>query len=180
MQDHPSQDRAVGPSRSKAPWQSKPFILAVLVSIVGIAMWAYAATTRPQTAPSSGADARMVTGLSGGSSSAPSPSPSRLVDSAGPALSKFGGSFLGGFGLGYLSRKFLRWTMLLAAIVGAALYFAQRAGLIQLSTSDIERHVQDGLTMAKTEADQVKRFLTGYIPSATAAAIGGFMGFRRG
>ena len=167
------------PRSRNQPWRSKSVMLAIVISLAGISMWVYAAATRPQAAATGGTDPRMVSGLTAGDS-APSPSKPRLVDAAGPAISKFGVSFLGGFGLGFVSRKFLRWTLLAAAIAGAGLYFAQKAGLIHLSSSDIERHVQDGVTLAKSEADQLKKFLTGYIPSATAAAIGAFIGFRRG
>ena len=151
-------------------------MLAAVLSAIGLGLWGYAVATRP-----SGVRAPDSTGAAGlvasGVETKPEP---RLVDRAGPVMSKFGLSFLAGFGLGFASRKFLRWTLLLAAIAGAGLYAAHRMGWINLSSSDIERHVSEGVQMAQGQAGKVKDFVSGYLPSAAAGAVGAFIGFRRG
>ena len=45
--------------------------------------------------------------------------------------------------------------------------------------TSIEGHVRDSLAWLQGEAGAIKHFVTGYLPSAGAAAAGVFLGFRR-
>src|SRR5215471_14885819 len=85
--------------------------IAAAVTLAGAGLWAYAAATAGG-GPGPGVNHTMVTGLdSGGSGPRPAAQP-RMVDQASPALFRFGGSFVVGFLLGWVLRRFVKLAIL--------------------------------------------------------------------
>lgn len=82
--------------------------------------------------------------------------------------------------LGYFARKFLRWSVLIIAVIAVGIFLLRRAELIDLPWDQIEGEVREGATWLQAQAGSVKELLTGYLPSTAAAVVGGFIGFVRG
>jgi uncharacterized membrane protein (Fun14 family) len=96
-----------------------------------------------------------------------------------PATFRLGLSYLGGFFLGWSLRRFIKWTLLLGGAVILVIGLGRKLGWFDLDWASIEGQVRSSLTWLQGEAGAAKQFLTGYLPSAGAAAIGIFLGFRR-
>jgi uncharacterized membrane protein (Fun14 family) len=52
-------------------------------------------------------------------------------------------------------------------------------GWFELDWSVVEGQVRHSLSWLQGEAGAFKQFITGYLPSAGAAGVGAFLGFRR-
>jgi len=165
------------PPRRK-PWQLLSVRIAIAVTLLGAGMWAYALATasRQAAVPGGGAGA---TSLTPGDRSAP-PEGERTVDSAGPATLKVGLSFLGGFTIAYLMRKFLRWSLLIVAVIVGVTYVLRKTGVVELPWDQIKGGVESGASWLESQAGSVKTLLTGSLPSAAAALVGAVIGFLRG
>lgn len=185
------QNRASSPSSAHSHDAAKhsPFRLlsvriAIALTVLGAGMWIYALATAPAAGTSNerSGDSGLASGFSsreGGSTSSTSSAP-RAVDAAAPAVLRFGVSFLGAFMIGFFLRKFLRWTLLVVAIIAIAIYFLRRSGMLELPWDQIEEQVEGGSTWLQAQAGSIKKLLTGYLPSSMAAMAGGFIGFMRG
>ncbi len=55
----------------------------------------------------------------------------------------------------------------------------KKLGWSELDWVSFESHVRDSFAWLQGEAGAIKQFVTGYLPSAGAAATGGFLSFRR-
>lgn len=158
--------------------------LALAVTLLGAGLWVYALATAPHEASvngSSGSD--LASGLAartGSPSTESSPADARFIDDAAPAAFRLGMSFLGGFLLGYVARKFLRWSVLIIAVIVVGIFLLRSADIIVLPWDQIEHEVREGATWLQLQASSVRDFLTGYLPSTAAAIVGGFIGFMRG
>ena len=191
MTDRESQ--APGAKAPRKPlFRSKLFVIAVLVTLFGAGSWAYSAATRDayaqkqaekpvseQSPAQTGSD--FVKGLAdaaqGREVAVVQP---RLLDESAPATFRFGASFLAGFAIGFAAKKFLRMTILIAAVIGTLLFFLKKSGMITLDWDGVERQVDDGVEWAKSSAGGIKSFLTGYIPSGAAGFVGLLWGARKG
>lgn len=162
--------------------------MAAIFTVIGLALWAYALATQTKPEPkaaSSAAGSGLVTGLDGRAVNAAdaesdAPGRSRLVDSMGPVLSKLGVSFMGGFLIAMLMRKFVKLSLLLGGLLGAAIVAGQWSGLVELPWDSMKASLSDGLTWARGQADSAREVISGYLPSTAAVVIGGFFGFRNG
>ncbi|MBL8763828.1 MAG: FUN14 domain-containing protein [Phycisphaerae bacterium] len=174
---------------------SRALWVGLLITALGAAMWVYSATTRPATAsavvqpPASGVSgasslapgfAPGTSGGGGGLSAAPMESGKRLIDESAPATFRFGFSFLAGFGIAYAFKKFVRAVFIVAALGAAGFLAAKYFGLLSLDWSVAQAQMEEGVELARSHADRIKGFLTGYLPSGAAAVVGMFMGVRRG
>ncbi len=163
------------PSARERPfWRRGLLGLAITTTLGGTALWIYALVT----APKAGTGVAGVAGLTEGGGGA-AVVDERLIAAAGPAVARFGGSFIVGYCLGFAFRKFLKLTALLVGVAVVGAYALHRFQIVDLSPDQITDHVQRGLEWARGEAGQFKAFLLGYVPSGFAAAVGGFFGFRR-
>ena len=97
----------------------------------------------------------------------------------GPAMMRFGVSFLGGFTLGWLLRRFLKWTLLIGGVLAIGIFVLRKTGAFDLPWQQIEENVDQGSSWLQEQAGTAKKLLSGYLPSGVAAIIGGFLGFRR-
>jgi uncharacterized membrane protein (Fun14 family) len=169
----------------KRPWQLPSVLCAIVVTILGLAAWIYAVVTAPQV-DRSGTNG---SGVPGGASAlvearaAPDggvePEP-RTIDTAAPAIFRFGLSFLAGFALGFVLKKFIKISLLVGAVLAAAIWGLQASGLFTLPWDQIHTHISDSLSWMKGQAEGFKEFITGYLPSSMAAAAGVFIGLWRG
>lgn len=164
-------------------WNSKTLILAAIIGAIGVVLSGYAYATRPavQTTGGRSGDSAMTTGLSAKGSGATAPTfEQRIVDRAGPFMSKFGLSFVAGFFLGYAFKRFLKITAFVTGIALLGLFAAQKAGLITMPWNQVQEQLQSGVGWATEHATAYKDAAKAYLPSGVAGAVGIFMGFRRG
>lgn len=102
-----------------------------------------------------------------------------LNDMASPALARFGGSYIGGYFLGWTFRRFLKLAAMLAAAIIAAIVALKGTGALELNWPSIENQVSKNLSDVQGKAEWFKQLLAGYLPAAGAAGAGVFFGFRK-
>lgn len=96
-----------------------------------------------------------------------------------PAVAQIGGSYLGGFLLGWAFRRFLRIAAMLAAIVLACMAAMKATGWIDVDWNALEEQMTRTIQWLHGEAQGFKNVVTGFLPSAGAAGAGSFFGFRK-
>ena len=96
-----------------------------------------------------------------------------------PAVAQLGGSYLGGFLIGWAFRRFLRIAAMLAAVGLACIGAMKATGWIDVDWSAVEAQVGQTVRWLQGEAEGLKNLLTGFLPSAGAAGAGTFIGFRK-
>jgi uncharacterized membrane protein (Fun14 family) len=96
-----------------------------------------------------------------------------------PAMAELGGSYLGGFLIGWAFRRFLKMAAMTVAVVLACLGAMKATGWIDVDWSAIEAQVSRTVQWLQGEAEGLKSILTGFLPSAGAAGAGSFFGFRK-
>lgn len=143
-------------------WRSKWLMFALGLTAAGAAMWAYA-WWRSVT----GADAGRPPSLSGSGAGEP------------PAAFRWGASFLAGFIVMYLARRALKAAVLVGGLVVAAAWGLHRLGVTQVDAAGMEEQVKQGVEWTGQQAEAARGWLRSWVPSATSAAVGGFVGFRK-
>jgi uncharacterized membrane protein (Fun14 family) len=101
------------------------------------------------------------------------------VGSRSPATFRFGASYAGGFFLGWGLRRFLKATTLVAGAAVSLLGVLKWTGWIEADWNGLQQEIQQSLTWLHHGVEGLKHLVTGYLPSAGAAATGLFLGFRR-
>jgi uncharacterized membrane protein (Fun14 family) len=96
-----------------------------------------------------------------------------------PAAAQIGGSYLGGFVIGWAFRRFLRAAAMLVAVVLAGVAAMKATGWIDMDWSQLESQISRTVQWLHGEAEGLKNVLTGFLPSAGAAGAGTFFGFRK-
>jgi uncharacterized membrane protein (Fun14 family) len=96
-----------------------------------------------------------------------------------PSIAQIGGSYLGGFLIGWAFRRFLRIAAMLVAAVLAGIAAMKATGWIDVDWSELERQVSQTVQWLQGEAAGLKNVVTGFLPSAGAAGAGSFFGFRK-
>jgi uncharacterized membrane protein (Fun14 family) len=96
-----------------------------------------------------------------------------------PAAAQIGGSYLGGFLIGWAFRRFLRVAAMMVAILLACIGLMKASGWIDVDWSALEAQVSRTVQWLHGEAEGLKNLLTGFLPSAGAAGAGSFFGFRK-
>lgn len=96
-----------------------------------------------------------------------------------PAMAQIGGSYLGGFLIGWAFRRFLRVAAMLVAVGLACVAAMKATGWIDVDWSQLEAQLSGALQWLHGEAEELKKVLTGVLPSAGAAGAGTFFGFRK-
>lgn len=94
-----------------------------------------------------------------------------------PLPLRVGLSYIGGFGVGWCMRRFLKLTLL--GLIGAALLFfvLRLIGLEGGLWESLEQGVSGGLSGAREEAGALGRAVRGSLPSAGSATLGAFLGY---
>ena len=156
------------------PWKAKTVWIAVLLVILGCYFWVKDAASTPTPR----ADTPGKTGFAADSpGNGKSPAVSGKPQS--PATFRLGVSYLGGFFLGWGLRRFLKLTLLLSGALIILIAMGKKLGWVDLDWAAVEAHVRSSSSWLSGEAASLKTFFTGYLPSAGAAGIGAFFGFRR-
>jgi uncharacterized membrane protein (Fun14 family) len=149
-------------------WRSKSLRLSLVVMLAGLAFWARD-LSRGKT--EGGQDAAASSALTEKPAS-----PAAGVNSS--ALFRLGGGFAGGFLIGWFFRKSLKWTLLAAGVVTAAVAAGNHFGLLGWDWAVIESEVDRSFAWMKGRMGAFKDFLAGYLPSAVAGFLGLFKGAR--
>lgn len=181
-----AESRARGRTRGERPlWSCKTLWVAIALTLVGAAAWGYAlvaASGGPAEEP--GTRATGVTGLApqepgedgqGGAT----PGSGQRVAASAPVLFRFGGSFVAGFFLGYLARRFVLVTVLLAGAAATAIFVLERTGVLGIDWAGVREQTNAATAWVSAQFGSFRTLVTGYLPSGAAAAVGGFMGSRR-
>lgn len=174
-----SEERQEQSKRSGKPlWKSKVVIGAGLMTVIGLVMWVYAMATAPkaQAQPAgSGVDSSLVSGYAGPGGetvTAAKEQASRLVDQASPAVLRFGLSFLVGCVLAYLFKKFIKLSLLIAALVAGGIFALHKTGIVSFDADAVKSGVDRSFAWAKGEASGFKDLVFGYLPSSASACAG--------
>ena len=96
-----------------------------------------------------------------------------------PALAGIGGSYIGGFFIGWSFRRFVRATILVAGVALLITGTLKATGWIDLDWASIEAWVQQTMQSLQSGAQGLKEVASGYLPSAGAGSAGAFLGFRK-
>jgi uncharacterized membrane protein (Fun14 family) len=93
-----------------------------------------------------------------------------------PATTTLAASFLGGYFIGWGAKRTLRVTAVVAAVV---LGFVGLLAKFGIDASAMESWINASVGWVGDNLDEAQRYLTAFLPSATAAGAGGVLGFRR-
>ncbi|MDH5580133.1 MAG: hypothetical protein OEZ09_16915 [Betaproteobacteria bacterium] len=102
-----------------------------------------------------------------------------IADYSSPVLAQFGGSYIGGFFIGWAFRRFVKMAALAAGAVLAGIAALKSTGWIDLDWITVETQIRQSFTAIQRGAEGLKQFLSGVLPSAGAATVGAFFGFRK-
>jgi uncharacterized membrane protein (Fun14 family) len=102
-----------------------------------------------------------------------------LSNNMSPAVARLGASYLGGFFIGWLFRRFVKIAVLLAGVVIALVAGLKSTGWITLDWVGLEAQVHESVRALQRGAEGLKQVLSGYLPSAGAGTAGIFFGFRK-
>ena len=144
-------------------WRSRWVVLSAMVMLVGAGMWAYA-----WWGSVTGADAGKPPGTVG-AANALEP----------PAAFRWSASFLAGFTVMYLARRALKAAVVVGGLVVAAAWGLHRLGVTQVDAAGVEEQVKQGVEWAGQQTEAARGWVSSWVPSATSAAGGGFVGFQK-
>lgn len=102
-----------------------------------------------------------------------------VADFSSPAVAGVGGSYLGGYFCGWAFRRFLKMATLIAGGLLTSIAVLKNTGWIDLDWTEVESQISHGIAAIHQGAEGLKHILSGYLPSAGAAAVGVFFGFRK-
>jgi uncharacterized membrane protein (Fun14 family) len=169
-----SQAKSVGGERP--PWQAKSVWVALALVLLSGGLWI---KDRTQAAPPSAKSPSGASQFSDSASTKTQSDTGREPKLSAPATFRFGASYVGGFFLGWTFRRFLKVTLLLSGATFVLIALGKKLGWWELDWVAMEGQVRHSLAWVQGEAGAFKQFLTGYLPSAGAAGVGAFLGFRR-
>lgn len=184
-------------------WQLGLLGVSVVLMLGGGVAWGYAkfvekptvsgratgTPTDPSSGPSSvrpgslvsdfgpGTPAGTTGGTTGGTGVAEA-EPSTL-DVFSPAVFRLGFSFFAAFAMAYALRQFVKVTLVVVGAVLIGLFALQYAGVISVDWSFVEGKFDSVAAFVKEQTATFTKFVSGYLPSATSAAAGAFVGFRK-
>jgi uncharacterized membrane protein (Fun14 family) len=152
------------------PWRSKSVLAAIAVIAVGLGLWVSNIKNNPPPDETNQAttNAPSITPLDSGSHwnwSKPF-----------PVYVRMGASYVAAYCIGWLFRRVMRLILVAGVLVIALLAYGKFAGWDMTHTQE---QVKQGGEWARHTATAEKDHLKGLLPSATAGAVGMFMGFRR-
>ena len=102
-----------------------------------------------------------------------------VADLSSPAVAGIGGSYLGGFFIGWAFRRFLKMAALVAGGLLAGIAILENSGWIDLDWTAVETQITRGITTVHRGAEGLKHILSGYLPSTGAGVAGMFFRFRK-
>jgi uncharacterized membrane protein (Fun14 family) len=153
------------------PWQAKTLWIAAGLSLLGLILWVAIPGKGPPPPTPSGQST-----LAEASGEAVATSVYTVQGS--PALFRLGLSYIAGFFLGYGLRRFVKLTVVLSLAAVAAVFLMRKLGWIDLDWGSIESHLSESFAWLQGQAEALKVFVTGYVPSAAAGGLGLVLGTR--
>jgi len=102
-----------------------------------------------------------------------------VTNFSSPDAARFGGSYLGGYFIGWAFRRFVRIAALIVGGILAAITLLKNSGWIDLDWGSVETQVSQAAASIQQGAQGLRQTLSGYLPSAGAGAVGAFFGFRK-
>lgn len=148
--------------------------IAALIASLGLALWIYAALTRPD-----GAQAAALSGAASSLTSGDVAAASRAIDVHAPATFRFGASFLIGFAIGWGTRQVAKLTLLIVGGIAALTALGEKLGITNIDWSAIGSAVSHAAASIRGEAEALGKLISGLVPSAASATLGTLWGFRR-
>jgi len=97
-----------------------------------------------------------------------------------PAVFRLGFSFFVAFVAAYALRTVFKLALIFAGFVALILFGLQYAGLVDVKWGAMEGQFDDASGWISSQFASVKAFVTGYLPSGGAAAVGFVTGARKG
>jgi uncharacterized membrane protein (Fun14 family) len=179
------------PTRRLPRWKKALLVMSVVVMLVGLGLQGYAYAVRPSAPSQAGPRPPGTTGLVSPKGLQPQPPPGetettdvlpeQTPPSADwyPAVFRLGFSFFVGFCIAYALRTFLKVSLVAVGLVLLALFGLQYAGVIQVNWSAMEGHYHALAGWLVEQTATFRKFITGYLPSSTSAALGLLVGFRK-
>ena len=96
-----------------------------------------------------------------------------------PAVAGIGGSYLAGFFMGWVFRRFLRMAALIIGVLLTCIAVLEDTGWIDLDWTSVQTQISHVIAAGHQSAEGLKHILSGYFPSTGAGAVGMFFGFRK-
>jgi uncharacterized membrane protein (Fun14 family) len=96
-----------------------------------------------------------------------------------PATFRLGAGYAGGFLLGFLFRRFLKVTSIVAALLLAAVAGLRSVGVLEVDWAAWEAQIRAGVDWSHHQAGVLKSVAEGYLPSTAATGWGLWRGLRR-
>ena len=96
-----------------------------------------------------------------------------------PIVAGIGGSYLAGFFMGWVFRRFLRMAALIIGVLLTCIAVLEDTGWIDLDWASVQTQISHVIATGHQSAEGLKHLLSGYLPSTGAGAIGMFFGFRK-
>ncbi|MDF2458053.1 MAG: rane protein of unknown function [Nitrospira sp.] len=102
-----------------------------------------------------------------------------IANYTSPTVAQLGGSYLGGYLIGWAFRRFLKMAAMMVAVGLAVIGAMKSTGWVDVDWNAVEAQVSQTVQWLYGEAQGVKNLLAGFLPSAGAAGAGSFFGFRK-
>jgi uncharacterized membrane protein (Fun14 family) len=96
-----------------------------------------------------------------------------------PASFRLGAGYAGGFLLGFLFRRFLKVTSVVAVLLLAAVAGLRSVGVLEVDWAAWEAQIRAGVDWSHHQAGVLKSVAEGYLPSTAATGWGLWRGLRR-
>ena len=102
-----------------------------------------------------------------------------VADLSSPTVAGIGGSYLGGFFIGWAFRRFLKMAALITGGLLACIAVLVNTGWIDLDWAAVGTQISHSIAAVQRGAEGLKHIFSGYLPSTGAGAAGMFFGFRK-
>jgi uncharacterized membrane protein (Fun14 family) len=154
-------------ARGDGPWRARTVLLALFVVVIGLGGWVRDASKGPPPpAPAHATAPAGQLGSSGGwNFTRPVPGYVRVCV-----------SYIGGFFIGWAFRRFIRLALGLAALAVLLVGLGKYTGC---NMAPAETRVKERVAWVQHEITVARDYLKHLLPSASAGAVGVFLGFRR-
>jgi hypothetical protein len=150
------------------PWRAKTFLAAAAAALIGLGLWfSDAMKSHPVAGPGITASDTGSPEAHGAQSNWSKPVPGYVRVCV---------SYIGGFLLGWVFRRFIKMAVAGAVLIIALLALGRYVGW---DTTRAQEDVKRGGAWVQQEATEARDYLKGRLPSAAAGGTGIFFGFRR-
>jgi uncharacterized membrane protein (Fun14 family) len=155
----------------RPPWKAKSLWAAMAMALVGGGFYlnSYLSPISSTQVDSSGSGGAVLT----------QSAPDQTSQAGLPLTLRLGVSYMSGFLVGWVFRRFIRLSILLSTGALGLVALGRKLGWIDLDWTLMEGHVHHATAWVQGGAGALKDFLEGLLPSAGSAGVGVLFGFRR-